>query len=267
MKNIPDDYYLKYLDPKVHIETLEFHAKGNYTLHDAFKNTTCLHTLDDAQLSTLTGNELRFYPDMDLSIVIEEPSDFGDELGRNESCESFTHDPIDFSTIKNLVKPLLSKNSDSHKRGYPSGGALYPIEIFICSLMRSTNNWPFPDRFLHLLPHSGKFEVMQKKLTSEEIEQAILCTPANIGTPSVAIIYTAYLPKTLFKYRYRGYRLALMEAGSLYMLLELRAKQLGLRCRLWSAYTDTLLNKAMGLNPALFSPLCVHFIGAAHESV
>lgn len=162
MKNIPHDYYLKYLDPKVHIETLEFHAKGNYTLHDAFKNTTCLHTLDDAQLSTLTGNELRFYPDMDLSIVIEEPSDFGDELGRNESCESFTHDPIDFSTIKNLVKPLLSKNSDSHKRGYPSGGALYPIEIFICSLMRSTNNWPFPDRFLHLLPHSGKFEVMQK---------------------------------------------------------------------------------------------------------
>lgn len=102
---------------------------------------------------------------------------------------------------------------------------------------------------------------MQTNCSTQKIRKAILSNIEDIGSPSIALIYVAYLPKTLFKYRYRGYRLALMEAGSMYMLIELQVAALHLSCRLWSGYTDHMLSKAIGLNPALFNPICVHLIG------
>ncbi|MDD2102399.1 SagB/ThcOx family dehydrogenase [Pseudomonas putida] len=265
MKYIPHDYYLRFMDSNVHAETLAFHARGNYTIHDAFRHATRLHNISDKDLSQLTGNELRLYPDMDLTLPINIKDKTIPAICRNESCEIFSDKSIDFSRIEKLVSPLLCPKKDSYKRGYPSGGALYPAEIFICSLMNDSESWPCPEKVLHLLPKSKEFEVVQGTHDVEDLKKAILSAPGIIGTPSVAIIYAVYIPKTLFKYRCRGYRLALMEVGSIYMLIELQAKNLGLRCRLWSAYTDTMVCKAIGLNPTIFFPMCVHFIGEQHD--
>lgn len=267
MKNIPHDYYLKFMDSVVHAETLDFHAKGNYTIHEAFKHVTHLHGLNEQQLSRLTGNELRLYPDMDSTFPICPDIDLCTDIRRNESCETFSKSNVDFSIIEKLVSPILSSNLMSYKRGYPSGGALYPAEVFVCSLMENNDSWPCSERVLHLLPQSRSFEVVQGTQKIAALKQALLAAPGNIGSPSIAVVYAVYIPKTLFKYRYRGYRLALMEVGSIYMLVELQAKQLGLCCRLWSAYTDTMLNKALGLNPALFFPMCVHFIGEQYDAI
>lgn len=261
MKYIPHDYYLKFMSSTVHAETLDFHAKGNYTIHDAFKHATRLHNVGDEQLAKLTGNELRLYPDLNLVLPVRSQLNRDSIVCRNESCEAFSSANIDFSKVEKLISPMLSLREDSYKRGYPSGGALYPVEVFVCSLMEDEKSWPCPEKILHLLPQSRGFEVMQDTQNIHDLKNAILSAPGNIGTPRIAIVYAVYIPKTLFKYRYRGYRLALMEVGSIYMLIELQAKKLGLRCRLWSAYTDTMLSKAIGLNPTLFFPMCVHFIG------
>lgn len=261
MKTLPHDYYLKFTDGTVLSEILEFHNKGNYTLHHAFKHISYLHNICPTDLDTLTGKEINLYPDMHLSVPVNCKNKTPTSLARNESFEFFKKVEIPFPTIENLILPLLSRKKDSHKRGYPSGGALYPIEIFICSLNEDSTSWPFSEKILHLLPHSRAFEKIQNSFTSRVLKDAILPIGSDIGTPDIAIIYIAYLPKTIFKYRYRGYRLALMEAGSIYMLIELQAKRFNLRCRLWSGFTDTMLCKAIGLNPAIFTPLCVHFIG------
>lgn len=260
MNSIPHDYYLRFIDPVVYDEVLDFHSKGNYIIHPAFEPSTALHFIDDKHLANLTGNELRLYPDMDICLpskINKVPS----PLNRNESCEKFTEANLKFNTIEELISPLISNNIESYKRGYPSGGALYPVEVFICSLMSNESTWPCPEKILHLLPQSARFEIMQNSECTRELRSAILPTSGTIGAPSLAIIYVAYLPKTMFKYRYRGYRLALMEAGSIYMLIDLQAKNLNLQSRLWSAYTDSMLCKSLGLNPALFLPLAVQFVG------
>lgn len=262
MKNIPHDYYLRFTDARLYDEVLRFHSKGNFTFHKAVKDRTRLHQLDEQNLAQLTGNELVFYPDMDLTVAFTlSQEDREKVLFRNESCEHFSSLPLDFSGIEKLMCPLISRKENSYKRGYPSGGALYPVEIFLCSLNELNGAWPCAGKVLHLLPKSRKFEVLQIETDIEELKAALLSSPNDIGTPSVAIIYTIYMPKNVFKYRYRGYRMGLMEVGSIYMLVELQAKCLGLSCRLWSAYTDSMLCKALGLNPALFFPVCVHFIG------
>lgn len=260
MKNIPHDYYLRFLDGSVYEDTLSFHTKGNYVIHDAFKRLTALHFLESKHLAAMTGNELRLYPDMDRCFPINAQIKTGG-LIRSESCCSFSNTNLPFSLIEELITPLMPTSKGGYKRGYPSGGALYPIEVFVCSLMADNSTWPCPEKILHVLPNSADFEIMQNTECTDQLKEALLSAPGNIGSPSLAIVYAAYLPKMLFKYRYRGYRLALMEAGSLYMLIELQAKRLQLRTRLWSAYTDTMLCKAIGLNPALFLPLCVHFVG------
>ncbi|AZE79405.1 SagB/ThcOx family dehydrogenase [Pseudomonas synxantha] len=267
MKNIPHDYYLRFLDHSVYDAVLEFHCKGNFIFHEAFQACTGLHSLDQKRLKQLTGNELVLYPDMDITVEL----DFSEEdraswLYRNESCEKFSREPLVFKSLNKLVAPLVSRSIGVNKRGYPSAGALYPVEIFVCSLTDHNPDWPTQGNILHLLPKSRKFEVLQKKVDLEDVKAAILNSPQEIGFPSLAIIYAVYIPKNLFKYRYRGYRMGLMEVGSIYMLIEIQAKQLGLACRPWSAYTDSMVCKLLGVNLALFFPVCVHLIGKQHET-
>jgi SagB-type dehydrogenase family enzyme len=262
MKNIPHDYYLKLLDPIVYEDTLEFHCKGNFTIHDCVRNISRLHNLQPKLLADLTGNELQLYPDMDITLN-DSPLETlytTNPLHRDFSCDFFDGFSATFESIKQLISPLLSKNKNTHKRGYPSAGALYPVEVFCCSLS-PFNIWPCPEKVLHLLPNSRKFEVLQDSHDITPLKDAILPTGNGIGNPSHAIVYMMYMPKTLFKYRYRGYRLALMETGSMYMLVDLQCKALKLKSRQWSGYTDNMVCKALGLNPTLFYPSCVQFIG------
>ncbi|MGY2098155.1 SagB/ThcOx family dehydrogenase [Pseudomonas simiae] len=267
MKNIPHDYYLRFIESSVYGEVLEFHNKGNFVFHGAIKGRTSLHRLNEKNLEQLTGNELALYPDMDLTLTINVSQEEREKtLYRTESCEHFSPHLLAFSDVEMLMWPLLSRSIESCKRGYPSGGALYPAEVFLCSMTEDNPTWPCPGKVLHLLPRSRKFEVMQIQVDVEELKAALLFSSNSIGTPSLAIVYAVYMPKNLFKYRYRGYRMALMEIGSIYMLVELQAKSLGLSSRLWSAYTDLMLCKVLGINPALFLPMCVHFIGKRHEA-
>jgi SagB-type dehydrogenase family enzyme len=261
MKNIPHDYYLRFLDPLVHDEVLDFHSKGNYVIHPDFHNSIHLHSLEEEQLKILTGNELILYPDMHIQLPMNSKNDIDPALTRNESETFFSGPDIAFETVEKLVMPITALKSNQQKRGYPSAGALYPIEVFVCSLAQDAGDWPCSEKVLHLLPKSKKFEIVLGTENIEDLRTAILPEGSNIGSPSIALIYAAYLPKTLFKYRYRGYRLAAMEVGSIYMLIELSAKSLGLCCRPWSAYTDTMLCRSLKLNPALFVPMCVHYIG------
>ncbi|MFS2198868.1 SagB/ThcOx family dehydrogenase [Pseudomonas sp. Pseusp3] len=253
---------MKFLDPRVYEDTLEFHNKGNFIIHDCVKNISRLHNLQSKLLADLTGNELQLYPDMDITVDGPplEALDVTSQLHRESSCDFFDGGAATFESIKKLISPLLSKDKKNHKRGYPSAGALYPVEVFICSLSTS-NIWPSREKILHLLPNSRKLEILQDSHDINPLIEAILPTGNNIGNPSHAIIYMMYLPKTLFKYRYRGYRLALMETGSMYMLIDLQCKTLKLKTRQWSGYTDTMVCKAMGVNPTLFYPSCVQLIG------
>jgi SagB-type dehydrogenase family enzyme len=263
MNTIPHDYYIKFLDKNVLDEVNDFHAKTNYIIHERVEHLSYLHRFSDDTLRIMAGNELRLYPDMDLTVKNEIFSSLPlhQDLRREESCEKFKEIDISFEKIKKLLSPIARTDESSHKRGYPSAGALYPVEIFICSLSQKNNDWPCDEKVLHVLAKSRQFEILQKSNDIATLRKALLPPGSDIGSPNLAVIYAAYLPKVLFKYRYRGYRMAQMEVGSLYMLIDLAAKDVELKNRIWSGYCDNMISKTLGLNPTLFHPLCVQFIG------
>lgn len=263
MKSVPHDYYLKFMDVNVFDDIVKFHSKTNFAIHKAVEPVTCLHNLPAATLKQLTGNELKFYPDMDLTVqtTAVESLETCNPLSRMDSCSFFPKQKLSFDKIKKLISPLLAKTSATYNRGYPSGGALYPIEIFLCNLSENNTDWPCDENVLHLLPQSKKLEIIQCSVEREKLIQAIIPPPNQIGSPNIAIVYAAYIPKTIFKYRHRGYRLAHLEAGSMYMLTDLMSKQLKIPNRVWSGYCDHMISKCMGLNPTLLFPLCVQLFG------
>lgn len=263
MLNIPHDHYLTLVNPKTYDDTLRFHALGNFCIHPATQNLTKLHSIPPSELELLSGNELH-YNLLDDNMIKEQkilPMAKNSPLLRERSCPFFSRRAVTFSTIKSLLSPLTTTNPRSYHRGYPSGGALYPIDVFCCRINPQAEFWPERSDILHLLPESLAFEAILPSRPVDYLKSAILPFENSIGTPYCALIYVAYLPKTLFKYKSRGYRLALMETGSMYMLVDLQCKSLGLKNRVWSGYTDHMVSNALSLNPALALPLCVQFIG------
>lgn len=263
MPNIPHDNYLALTDPATLHETLRFHSRGNFCLHAATKELTKLHSIPSSDLKLLSGNELR-YNLLDENLLHEWPLQSinrDSPLLRERSCNYFSDRPVKFSTLMSLMSPLVATQENSYHRGYPSGGALYPIDVFCCRINPKDEFWPEESDILHLLANSSRFESIHQARPTDYLKEAILPFENSIGTPYCALIYMAYLPKTVFKYKSRGYRLALMEVGSMYMLIDLQCKSLGLKNRVWSGYTDYMVSNALSVNPALTLPLCVQFIG------
>ncbi|MEN5301483.1 SagB/ThcOx family dehydrogenase [Pseudomonas sp. TWI628] len=262
--SISHDQYSRFTDSRVLDETLAFHAKGNYTLHETTRHISTLHHIPAKELSKLTGRELKLNtltneaenPEFQLSALpLDHP------LVRNESCDRFRERHLHFDAVRNLIAPILKKIGSNHKRGYPSAGAIFPIEIFCINLNNRIEQWPTDCMALHLLPSSQTFEIHSTNINIKQLSQAITPQNPEIGAPALALVYVIYLPKALFKYRYRGYRHALMEAGSLYMLTDLRCKELNFDSRPWSAFTDHQITKLLNLNPTLFLPTCIQLIG------
>lgn len=261
---INHDHYARFLDTKVLDETLEFHAKSNYTIHETTRHLSTLHHIPDRELNQLTGKEhqlntLTTETDGDESSLYALGQDH--HLMRNESCDHFCGRPLPFSIVRDLFAPALRRVGSNHKRGYPSAGALFPVEIFCINLHNRITNWPSDSMALHLLPVSRRLEAHSAEININQLENAITPQNSNIGAPGLALVYVIHLPKAIFKYRYRGYRHALMEAGSLYMLTDLRCKELNLQSRPWSAFTDHQITKLLDLNPTLFLPTCIQLIG------
>jgi len=262
--SVPHDQYLKYTDEQVLTETAEFHSKGNYTVHPVGQQMTTLHHLRSQDLDNLSGNELR------LNILSplrrrDNPELHGlsadHPLMRNDSCERFDYRPLSFGQLEALLVPLMAKAKSTFRRGYPSGGALYPVEVFCCNLQLDQSDWPNGADALHLLPSSRTYELLPPGSDNGKLCDAVAQASQSIGRPSWALIYMMYLPKTLFKYRYRGYRLALIESGAMSMIIDLRCKELGLKNRMWSGFTDHQITRGLGLNPALFFPACMQLVG------
>ena len=263
---IPHDHYLKFVENSVLEETLFFHNRGTYTVDKLTGHTSTLHHLRGSELERMTGNELPLdiihTPTMETKL---QPPDRLHPLTRNDSCEHFNMGSMPFELVKQLLTPLLKKRDSHYGRGYPSGGALYPVEVFCYDLGRRVTDWPLESRLLHLLPSSRCFEAHATNVDDTKLINALTPPCFTLGTPAIAIVYCIYLPKTIFKYRYRGYRLALMEAGSMYMLVDLKCKELNLSNRVWSGFTDHQLTCGLALNPTLFLPACIQYIGPRNE--
>jgi SagB-type dehydrogenase family enzyme len=177
-------------------------------------------------------------------------------LAARTSCRHFSGDAISGEHISALLssavgspsfdpecrpKPLLAGGPVGH-RGYPSGGALYFVEVLVALLHVEGatcgiyNYQPLPHRLaVRRAPLTP--QAIAEQFANEHLEDASL----------ILLFFLDFTRVSFAKYSLKSYRLALLEAGHLAQNTVLTAAGLGLSSVPICGFDDRCLTEMAGL--------------------
>ncbi|MGE5272945.1 MAG: SagB/ThcOx family dehydrogenase [Verrucomicrobiota bacterium] len=166
----------------------------------------------------------------------------GQVIARRRSQRTFGAGPIPRDVLAALlhagygVTGALDAQDDRPPlplRAVPSGGALYPLEVYV-GVLRVGGLEP---GLYHFDPLSASLELLRTGLTGEELAR-LSTYPGVASSCAVLVLLTAIFGRTRFKYGLRGYRFALLEAGHAAQNVVLAASAVGLASVPLGAFYD-----------------------------
>ena len=150
---------------------------------------------------------------------------------RRRSGRVFAHDDLalrDLATVLHAAYGVthLARLPDGRTgqplRAVPSGGALYPLEVYVLAQRVESA----PAGLYHYDPLRHVLERLPLRRDGDVSE--VTAYPELVTPAAAVVLVTAMFWRTRFKYALRGYRFALLEAGHLGQNLMLAASALGL---------------------------------------
>jgi SagB-type dehydrogenase family enzyme len=247
------------IDPDVYHDILKTHAKEALSFIP-FGNM-CLSHVNPKTIASIAAIETTFPSDEHKKTVISCASSKGVGPERQASLRQFSKKLLDFSDINTLLIHSFSPNQLGN-RPYPSAGGLYPIEpVLFIFKERVQHDQPFDSGCYHFKPVNQTLELIKKMDMVPTINRLFHGLVAEDTPPNLCILYLVHIGKSIFKYRYRGYRHALMEVGSMYQQVTMVSQSLGLGSTVWSGFNDYQVMHELGLNRRLFLPLTMQFLG------
>jgi SagB-type dehydrogenase family enzyme len=190
-----------------------------------------------------------------------------DAIGERRSCRQFDERPIKARDLSALlyaaygVTHALESDDGRHAlalRAVPSGGALYPLELYV-AVLRGEGLGP---GLYHFDPLERSLAVVRDSLAAGELTP--LSTYPEIVAGSAAVLFVAAVfGRSRFKYGVRGYRFALLEAGHVGQNVLLAATALGLGAVPLGGYYDRLTDEFLGLDGVNESTLYTLAVGSA----
>jgi SagB-type dehydrogenase family enzyme len=176
----------------------------------------------------------------------------GEVIARRRSQRAFAPRPIAAGALAALLNAGygvtgVTESQDDRPalsfRSVPSGGALYPLELY-AAVLRVGGLDP---GVYHFDPLSPGLEVMRPALGAGELA-ALSTYPEIVSTCAVVLLVAAIFGRTRFKYGLRGYRFALLEAGHVVQNVVLAATALELAAVPLGAFYDRRADELLGLD-------------------
>jgi len=193
----------------------------------------------------------------------------GEVIRRRRSQRAFADRPIAPDVLSALLEsgygvtrvlPPEDERPALSLRAVPSGGALYPLELY-AGVVRVDELEP---GLYHFDPLCSGLEVLRSSLAADEL--ATLSTYPEIASScSVLVFIAAIFGRTRFKYGLRGYRFALLEAGHVAQNVTLAAASLGLAAVPLGAFYDRRTDAFLGLDGVNESTLYTIALGPEPE--
>jgi len=195
----------------------------------------------------------------------------GELLRTRRSRRQLVDRAIDLSTLALLMNAAAGKNGELRRkdgsaisvRTHPSGGALFPLEIYPIVLTGGKD----------VLPGVYHFDVAPAKLSrlaegSLRSEARVACmNDGLLDKAAVLIAITGVFPRMRFKYSERGYRHVLLEAGHVGQNLILVGNALGLSVVPLSAFIDRRLEALLDVDGVEESIVHAAVVGYLEEPV
>ena len=176
------------------------------------------------------------------------PTTLADAMHARQSDRAFGRGPIpldDVATLLGCCYGVSRTAGDNPRplRTVPSGGALYPLELYVAASAVSG----LDPALYHFDPLRRVLERLRPLADREEL--ARLCPYPELFADAAAIVFiTAMFWRTRFKYGLRGYRFALLEAGHVGQNLALAATALGLAAVPVGGFYDARLDELLGVD-------------------
>lgn len=137
------------------------------------------------------------------------------------------------------------------RRPTPSGGALYPIETYLCT---GPSAEPDPGLYHYDQTHHG-LELVRSGDHRGAVIGQLAAPPA--ARPDLFLVFTAVFWRSGFKYRDFAYRLCCQETGALTAQALALAEHLGLTAGVHLAFADQHINALLGLEPDAEATLAI----------
>ena len=142
----------------------------------------------------------------------------------------------------------------------PSGGALYPLEIFF----HTTHVGALEAGLYHFNPMQNRLRLLRYGDNSRRLSDALV--QRNLAVDASLIVFiTAVFERSVFKYGDRGYRFVLLEAGHVAQNLALTATGMGLGCLNVGGFADRQIDDLLGLDGIDHSTIYLAAVGAPSE--
>jgi SagB-type dehydrogenase family enzyme len=204
----------------------------------------------------------KIYEDVEkVDLPVSELTDLTVEqaIGARRSKRSFKKEPLSLPQLARLLLSAdgITASSQGHAfRAAPSGGALYPIEIYV--LVHDVTD--LADGLFHFQVSDTSLELVQQGDFSAEIHRASH-DQESVGSSPVTLILTARFERSTAKYADRGYRYTYLEAGAISENIYLQAISLGLGTVAVGAFNDDATNRLIGIDGVAEASLLIMPVG------
>jgi SagB-type dehydrogenase family enzyme len=183
-----------------------------------------------------------------IDVESSHDSVLADVIRERRSPTGFREQPITHDKVAALIDGAAGitfegRTDDFHRRAYPSGGALYPIEVYAAVLAGEDID---PGLY-----HYNVRDRTLERLVSGNLRDDLEFVATDLtDTASLCIFLTARMERTTQKYGDRGYRYALMEAGHVMQNISLIAEHEGLGCRPIAGFAEAAADEFFGRDDA-----------------
>jgi SagB-type dehydrogenase family enzyme len=212
----------------------------------------------------------RLLPRIELPAAEPLPQPLSTAMAGRVSVRRFGGEPVTLQALSNLLYHSLACNRQAFSvkvkdvtvrfRSYPSGGGLYPVEMYPILLHVAG----VPRAVTHYDPVNHRLNVINGDVDPAAFAQALVSNDGIAESAAFAVFMSGVFERTVVKYGDRGYRLCLLEAGHAAQNICLSAVSQGLGTLAYAGYDDDAVAQWLdidGLNEAV-----VHAVFGGHPA-
>ncbi len=175
------------------------------------------------------------------------PADFYDVLKSRASPEEFGETPLSLDQLATILQLAYGEeNSDAiARRLVPSGGARYPLEIYVLAWNVSGLT---PGVYHYNIVDHALEKYFWQEFKRDDLNQYVAYP--WVSTAGALVIMTGVFERSTRKYGSRGYRYVLLEAGHVGQNMSLAAKYVGCNARALAGTHDERLEELLSIDGA-----------------
>ena len=185
-------------------------------------------------------------------------------IKQRRTIRSFTSEPLSLEQCSQLFWAAQGITEDrGFKRAAPSGGALYPMDIYAVvgeNCVKGLESGAY-----HYEPKSHAVSLVSKGDLRNKVAGAAL-SQMWMATAPLNILITAEYYRITSKYGKRGIRYAIIEAGHIGQNILLQSETMGLGAGVVGAFNDEKVKQVVNIPPN-YEPLLILPVGYKTEGL